>query len=150
MENSLTIRKMTKEDIDSVYEIETKSFAAAWTKESFFHEIEQNLFARYLVVEHHDKIVGYCGLWVIMDDAQITNIAVLPEYRGKKIGEALLTFSMQLARELSASRLTLEVRVSNHVAQGLYKKLGFVQGGIRKRYYTDNQEDALLMWVNLK
>jgi [ribosomal protein S18]-alanine N-acetyltransferase len=88
-------------------------------------------------------------LWVIMDDAQITNIAVHPNFRGKRIGEALLRFAMQLSREMKAQRLSLEVRVSNHIAQSLYKKVGFEPGGIRKNYYTDNQEDALVMWVNL-
>jgi ribosomal-protein-alanine N-acetyltransferase len=84
-----------------------------------------------------------------MDDAQITNIAVHPEFRGKNIGESLLRFSIQLSKEMSAKRLSLEVRISNHIAQSLYKKVGFESGGIRKRYYTDNQEDALVMWVNL-
>ncbi|MED4455875.1 ribosomal protein S18-alanine N-acetyltransferase [Metabacillus fastidiosus] len=148
--DSLTIRKMTIQDVDDIYEVEKRSFAVPWTKDSFYYELEQNLFSNYMVAEINGKIVGYCGLWVIMEDAQITNIAVLPEYRGKKIGETLLTFAKQLAFELSAERLSLEVRVSNYIAQSLYKKLGFSPGGIRKNYYTDNSEDALVMWVNLK
>ncbi|PGT80374.1 ribosomal-protein-alanine N-acetyltransferase [Bacillus sp. AFS040349] len=149
VDNEFTIRKMVREDIEEVYQIECQSFSAPWTKESLYYELEQNLFAKYLVVELDGKVVGYCGLWVIMDDAQITNIAVHPEYRGRNIGEALLRFTIQLSREMNAKRLSLEVRVSNHIAQSLYKKVGFLPGGIRKRYYTDNQEDALVMWVNL-
>ncbi|HZH59091.1 MAG TPA: ribosomal protein S18-alanine N-acetyltransferase [Metabacillus sp.] len=140
---------MRKEDIDEVYQIECQSFSAPWTKESLYYELEQNLFAKYVVVELEEQVIGYCGLWVIMDDAQITNIAVHPDYRGRKIGEALLRFAIQLSREMKAKRLSLEVRVSNHIAQSLYKKAGFEPGGIRKNYYTDNQEDALVMWVNL-
>lgn len=149
VENHYTIRKMQKDDIEEVYQIECLSFSAPWTKESLYYELEQNLFAKYVVVELDEQVIGYCGLWVIMDDAQITNIAVHPDFRGRKIGDALLRFAMQLSREMKAKRLSLEVRVSNHIAQSLYKKLGFEPGGIRKNYYTDNQEDALVMWVNL-
>lgn len=149
LDNRFTIRKMQKEDIEEVFQIELQSFSVPWSKESLYYELEQNLFAKYLVVEFKEKVIGYCGLWVIMDDAQITNIAVHPDYRGMKIGESLLKFSIQLSKEMSAKRLSLEVRVSNHIAQSLYKKVGFVPGGIRKRYYTDNQEDALVMWVSL-
>lgn len=150
LDHKLSIRKMIKEDIEQVYQIELLSFSVPWSKESLLYELEQNLFAKYIVVESEGQIIGYCGLWVIMEDAQITNIAVHPDYRGLNIGESLLKFAVQLSKEMKAKRITLEVRVSNHVAQSLYKKVGFVTGGIRKRYYTDNQEDALIMWVNLE
>lgn len=150
LDHKLSIRKMIKEDIEQVYQIELLSFSAPWSKESLLYELEQNLFAKYIVVESEGQVIGYCGLWVIMEDAQITNIAVHPDYRGLNIGEALLKFAVQLSKEMKAKRITLEVRVSNHVAQSLYKKVGFVTGGIRKRYYTDNQEDALIMWVNVE
>nr|WP_273126231.1 ribosomal protein S18-alanine N-acetyltransferase [Bacillus weihaiensis] len=150
VETAYTIRKMEKSDLDQVNEIEQLSFTVPWSKESLLYEIEQNLFAKYMVVELEGKVVGYCGVWVIMEDAQITNIAVHPDFRGMKIGEALLTFAIQLSKEMNAKRLSLEVRVTNYIAQSLYKKLGFTVGGIRKRYYTDNQEDALVMWVNVQ
>ncbi|MDQ0232851.1 ribosomal-protein-alanine N-acetyltransferase [Metabacillus malikii] len=149
LENEYVIRAMGKDDIEEVYQIELLSFSTPWSKDSLYYELEQNLFAKYVVVEYKGRVIGYCGLWVIMDDAQITNIAVHPEYRGKKIGEALLQFSLQLSKELGAKRLSLEVRVSNHIAQALYKKLGFETGGVRKNYYTDNLEDAIVMWVNI-
>ncbi|MGD6818320.1 ribosomal protein S18-alanine N-acetyltransferase [Metabacillus sp. 84] len=147
--SELKIRAMRVEDIDSVYEIETKSFATPWNKESFYNEVAHNLFATYLVAEHDHKVIGYCGIWLIVDEAQITNIAILPEYRGNGFGETLLKKAMKEAKKRGARQLSLEVRLSNYPAQELYKKLGFRPGGIRKQYYTDNLEDALVMWVML-
>ncbi|WP_331712016.1 ribosomal protein S18-alanine N-acetyltransferase [Bacillus sp. SJS] len=147
--SELKIRGMKVEDIESVYEIETKSFKSPWNKESFYNEVAHNLFATYLVAENEQRVIGYCGIWLIVDEAQITNIAILPEYRGNGYGELLLRKAMKEAKKRGAKQLSLEVRVSNYPAQSLYKKLGFQPGGIRKQYYTDNLEDALVMWVML-
>ncbi|MFS8631054.1 MAG: ribosomal protein S18-alanine N-acetyltransferase [Bacillales bacterium] len=149
MEERYTFRFMEEKDIDQIVKIEEECFAVPWSRESFENELRLNRFARYVVLEDRNKIIGYCGSWVIIDEAHITNIAILPEYRGRKLGEALLKKVMDVARQEGAKRMTLEVRVSNHVAISLYRKLGFQGGGIRKNYYTDNQEDALIMWVNL-
>lgn len=92
-------------------------------------------------------IVGYGGLWLTVDDAHITTIAVDPAHRGRKVGELLLNALIDQALDLQARQLTLEVRVSNDVAQNLYLKYGFQPGGKRPRYYTDNGEDALIMWT---
>jgi ribosomal-protein-alanine N-acetyltransferase len=100
-------------------------------------------------MEEKDKIIGYCGAWIVVDEAHVTNIAILPAYRGKKLGEALLNKLISIAREMGARSMTLEVRVTNYAAQSLYRKFGFQTGGIRKNYYSDNQEDAQIMWVNL-
>lgn len=140
---------MTVDDLDEVMEVEVNSFTIPWSREAFFNELTKNQFAQYLIVEVNQKVVGYCGVWIIIDEAHITNIALLPEYRGLKLGEALMGKVMELAREMGALRVTLEVRVSNERAQNLYRKFGFEQGAIRKQYYTDNMEDALVMWVNL-
>ncbi|MBM7650519.1 ribosomal-protein-alanine N-acetyltransferase [Bacillus ectoiniformans] len=147
--NDLEIRPMTVDDINMVCEIEHHSFSVPWTKDSFYREIVTNNFAIYHVAVHDQKVVGYCGMWLVLDETQITNIAVLPEYRGKGFGERLLLHAMETAKSKGGSIMTLEVRVSNRPAQGLYEKLGFAPGGIRKNYYSDNQEDALVMWVNL-
>nr|WP_039238109.1 ribosomal protein S18-alanine N-acetyltransferase [Bacillus thermotolerans] len=147
--DELYVRRMTIADVDKVYEIEHKSFTAPWTKESFVQEMTSNHFAIYHVAEWQGKVVGYCGMWLVLDESQITNIAVLPEYRGQGFGEKLLVYVMEAARKNGASVMSLEVRVSNLAAQHLYKKLGFQTGGIRKNYYSDNQEDALVMWVRL-
>jgi [ribosomal protein S18]-alanine N-acetyltransferase len=101
------------------------------------------------VMEEGENIIGYCGTWIVIDEAHVTNIALLPDYRGKGLGELLLRNVMDVLRKLGATSMTLEVRVSNHIAQSLYQKLGFKPGGIRKNYYSDNNEDALVMWVNL-
>ncbi|MBT2663097.1 ribosomal protein S18-alanine N-acetyltransferase [Bacillus sp. ISL-45] len=149
MNKTITFRNMTVDDLDEVMEVELKSFTVPWSKEAFFNELTKNQFAHYLIVEVDQRVVGYCGVWIIIDEAHITNIALLPEYRGMKLGEALMAKVMELAREMGAFRMTLEVRVSNERAQNLYRKFGFEEGAIRKQYYTDNMEDAIVMWVNL-
>lgn len=140
---------MSEKDIDQIVRIENEAFTIPWSRESFENELRKNRFAHYTVLEDEEGVFGYCGLWIIIDEAHITNIALLPKYRGKKLGEALLRKVMDIAREKGAKTMTLEVRVTNDIAQSLYRKLGFQNGGIRKNYYTDNQEDALVMWVNL-
>lgn len=149
MVDSFVFRYMKEEDIDQILEVENASFTTPWSREAFYNEIYNNKFAVYLVLEENEKIVGYCGAWIVIDEAHVTNVAVLPEYRGKKLGEALLRKMMAVAVDMGAKSMTLEVRVTNHVAQSLYRKLGFQNGGIRKNYYSDNQEDALVMWVSL-
>jgi ribosomal-protein-alanine N-acetyltransferase len=94
-------------------------------------------------------IIGYAGLWLILDEAHVTSVAVHPDYRGRRLGELLFNVLIQEAVYLGADRMTLEVRVSNHAARQLYKRLGFVSAGIRKGYYNDNQEDAIIMWKHL-
>jgi len=149
MVDSYVFRYMRDEDIDQVLEVEHTSFTTPWSWEAFYNEIHKNKFAVYIVLEDDNKIIGYCGTWVVIDEAHVTNVAILPGYRGKKLGEALMNKLMSVSREMGARTMTLEVRVTNHVAQSLYRKLGFQNGGIRKNYYSDNQEDALIMWVNL-
>ncbi len=144
-----SIREMCSEDIDDVMKVDMASFTAPWPYEIYEQEVNHNNHAHYFVIKESKKVIGYVGLWIVEDDAQITNIALLPEFRGYKIGEKLFGFAMQYAIQQGANRLSLEVRVSNIVAQKLYRKFGLVPGGIRKKYYPDNGEDALVMWVNL-
>lgn len=136
-------------DIDQVVDVEKAAFYSPWSEDIFYQEIVDNQFAHYFIVEIDEIIVGYAGLWVIIDDAQITNIAITPGYRGHKLGEKLFGFTMKQAIRLGSKRLSLEVRVSNIIAQRMYRKFGLVPGGLRKNYYIDNQEDAIVMWVNL-
>lgn len=143
-------RKMTSEDVEAVHEIELASFPTPWTLDSFHYEMRENNFAHYIVAENESgKIIGFCGMWLVIDSAQITNVAVVEAARGLGIGESLMRNAMHIAKERNVDVMSLEVRVSNVVAQNLYRKLGFQDGGIRKGYYTDNLEDALVMWVNL-
>jgi ribosomal-protein-alanine N-acetyltransferase len=149
MDESIVFRFMREEDIDQVLEIEHASFTTPWSREAFYNELNMNKFAVYIVVEVDKKVVGYCGVWIVIDEAHVTNIAILPEYRGRKLGEALMQNLFDVARTMGAKSMTLEVRITNYVAQSLYRKFGFQKGGLRKNYYTDNQEDALVMWVRL-
>ena len=145
MKEEVIIRRMRKEDLDAVTAIEEATFAIPWSRESFRQELERNVAARYLVAEVEGKVIGYAGAWIILDESHITNIAVEEAYRGQGIGRQLTEALIQYLSNLGACDATLEVRVSNIRAQNLYKSLGFVSVGKRKRYYEDNQEDAFLM-----
>ncbi|WP_062352589.1 ribosomal protein S18-alanine N-acetyltransferase [Bacillus kwashiorkori] len=149
METKLVFRRITINDIDALMNIEHASFTLPWSKDAFVRELTMNPYAYYIGIEMENKLIAYAGVWLIVDEAHITNIAVLPEYRGKKLGEQLLSYLLNLIKAKGAKSATLEVRVSNVVAQNLYRKYGFLNGGIRKGYYTDNYEDALVMWVKL-
>jgi ribosomal-protein-alanine N-acetyltransferase len=92
------------------------------------------------------RVVGYAGLWLMVDEAHVTSIAVSPPFRGFGVGELLFLALVDMSREIGAHYMTLEVRVSNTLAQNLYRKFGFKEAGIRRRYYSDNNEDALIMW----
>ena len=149
MENNLIIRPMTKNDIDGVYEVEENCFVDTWSKDAFNKELKNDL-ARYLVAEIDNKIVGYVGIWFVVDEGHITNVAVHSDYRGRKSGDRLVSELVELCKKADLSAMTLEVRASNTVAQNLYRKYGFKMGGIRKEYYSDNKEDAIIMWNQLK
>lgn len=142
-------RSMKLDDIPTICEIEKESFPTPWTEGAFQNEITNNHFAHYLVMEAAGEIAGYAGMWLIMDEAHITNIAVRPHFRGRKLGTRLMMQMQASALFLGAERMTLEVRVSNTVAQSLYAKMGFTPAGLRKGYYTDNGEDAVIMWAEL-
>ncbi|MEK3882349.1 ribosomal protein S18-alanine N-acetyltransferase [Paenibacillus sp. PL2-23] len=147
--DKLIYRTMTKEDIPAILAIEQEAFTSPWTEDAFLNELTNNMFARYLVMEDSGSVLGYGGMWVIMDEAHITNIAIRADMRGKGLGNRLLDQLQRTAVFFGAARMTLEVRVSNMTAQRLYQKYGFEPAGIRPQYYSDNQEDALIMWAEL-
>lgn len=149
MENNIIIRHMTKDDVDAVYNVEEDCFVDPWSKDSIRKELKNDL-ARYLVAEVDNKVVGYIGIWFVVDEGHITNVAVHSNYRGKKIGDKLVSEMVELCKENDLVAMTLEVRTSNTVAQNLYRKYGFRMAGIRKEYYSDNKEDAIIMWNQLK
>lgn len=149
MTTKVSYRKMTILDVQAVHAIEEATFPTPWTEDSFYYEMTENQYAYYILASESDNIVGFCGMWMVLGDVQITNVAVLPAYRGQKIGEGLMTAAMATAKAHGMENMSLEVRISNYIAQQLYRKMGFSDGGIRKAYYTDNQEDALVMWVKL-
>lgn len=143
----IQIEEMTVDDIDDIMEIEKQTFSSRWPRSIYYAEIVENPFAHYYTIKYDGKIVGYAGIWLMKEGAQVTNIAISPDYQGKKLGEKLFSFIFQKALNFGCDNLSLEVRKSNVVAQNLYKKFGLVPAGIRKGYYTDNNEDAILMWV---
>jgi len=136
---------MTLDDIPAVHRIERASFPVPWPDYAFRQEIETNRLAHYLIVRAGSKIIGYGGMWMMVDEAHITTFAVLPEWRRQGIGARLMLAMMQLATDLQARVATLEVRLSNDAARQLYALFGFRPVGIRPRYYSDNGEDALIM-----
>ncbi|MGL6105565.1 ribosomal protein S18-alanine N-acetyltransferase [Romboutsia sp.] len=149
MENNLVIEKMTSKDIDGVFEVEKSCFEDYWSKDSFMKELKNDV-ARYLVAKIDGKVVGYVGIWLVMDEGHITNVAVHKDYRGQKIGDKLIKELIEVCKSSNIVAMTLEVRASNVAAQNLYKKYGFKLAGIRKEYYSNNKEDAMIMWNDIK
>ncbi len=148
-QEDFSFRKMKIEDIPNVMVIEHEAFTLPWTETAFQNELTNNLFAHYMVMEYEGKPIGYAGMWTIVDEAHVTNIAILEAFRGRKLGDRLLDHLMKIASIKGMIRMTLEVRVSNIVARSLYEKKGFESAGIRKGYYSDNNEDAMIMWADL-
>ncbi|MFF2886601.1 ribosomal protein S18-alanine N-acetyltransferase [Paenibacillus sp. NPDC057967] len=147
--DKLLYRAMEMADIPAIIAIEQEAFTSPWTAEAFMNELTNNMFAKYLIMEYRGELLGYGGMWIIMDEAHITNIAVRSDLRGKGLGHLLLEQLQRTAVFYGAARMTLEVRVSNETAQHLYRKFGFEPAGVRPRYYSDNDEDALIMWAEL-
>ena len=139
------IDEMRFDDIPAVHAIERASFPVPWPSYAFRQELETNRLAHYLVARAGEEVVAYGGIWMMVDEAHITTFAVLPDWRRQRIGARLLLSLMELADRLGARQATLEVRFSNLAARRLYEAFGFRPVGIRKRYYSDNAEDALIM-----
>jgi len=145
--NSISIRRMNALDVDGVLAVEQQSFATPWSREGFANEMNNDL-SYYLVMVEAGQIIGYAGMWLIVDEAHVTNVAVLPTHRGRKLGEQLLATLIEHAQKRGALRMTLEVRASNEIAQNLYGKFGFAPQGRRRNYYVETKEDAIIMWCD--
>ena len=141
---------MRPKDVAAVMAIERRSFSAGWPATAFERELAQNKMARYLVLEGQGKgavdgIVGFAGVWLMVDEAHVVTVAVVPEQRGKGYGRLLVHGLIGVASEHGMQVATLECRISNSIARALYGSYGFYEVGLRKRYYSDNQEDAVIM-----
>jgi len=147
--NDVTYRYMTLDDLPHIMLIEQDAFSVPWTKEAFENELTNNQLAHYMAVEYDGVVIGYGGLWLIAGEAHITNIAIHSVYRGRGLGKQLVQQLIRTAAVLGANKMTLEVRVKNVVAQHVYRQFGFVEAGIRPKYYADNDEDALIMWADI-
>ena len=137
---------MTVEHIDGVLAVEEATFSIPWTRKEFEREMTENNLAIYYVAVADGKIVGYAGMWHVITEGHITNVAVLEDYRKQGIGDALMAQLEQVAMEKEMIGITLEVRISNAPAQHLYHKHGNRAEGLRKNYYPDTHEDAVIMW----
>lgn len=138
---------MDDSHIHEVYELSKECFSVPWSLDSISNEIN-NPLAKYVIAQDlsTNKVIGFVGVWIIAGEGDITNIAVNPNFRNKGIASELLTNLLELCKTLDCNDITLEVRSSNIVAQGLYKKFSFKEEGVRKGYYSDNGEDAIIMW----
>jgi [ribosomal protein S18]-alanine N-acetyltransferase len=141
----VVIGPMGLDDLPAVHAIEQASFTAPWPPHAYRSELESNRLAHYLVARAGDAVVGYGGMWLMVDEAHITTFAIHPAWRRQRIGERLLLAFLDLAIDQRAHEATLEVRLSNLAARKLYEKYGFRPVGLRPRYYSDDQEDALIM-----
>lgn len=144
----MEVELMNKSHIEGIMEIEKDSFAIPWSRVAVEKELSNNL-AIYAVVKENDKVVGYGGMWHVVNEGHITNIAVHKDYRRKGIGNIIVNKLIEIAEEKEMIGLTLEVRKSNFPALELYRKNGFKLEGIRPEYYEDNKEDAYIMWKYL-
>lgn len=136
----------SEKDIEGIFQISNLSFKLPWSMESIKSEFD-NPLAKYIVAKdiESNKVLGFIGIWIILGEGDITNIAVHPEFRKLGIGEKLLSSMLNLCESLECNIINLEVRSSNLPAISLYKKLNFLEVGLRKGYYEDNKEDAILM-----
>jgi [ribosomal protein S18]-alanine N-acetyltransferase len=161
--SEIQIRAANPDDIDAMTELDEICFSSPWSRASFEAELTTNRLAWYLVAEElHElqsasedaatededsRIIGYAGLWAIEDEGHITNVAVHPDFRRKHLGSILVGMLIDETKKEGLKRFTLEVRASNRAAISLYEKFGFVSAGVRKGYYEDNNEDAMIMWL---
>ena len=138
--------KVSDEDIRSLANIESACFSSPWKESSFRDSLKNsNTVWRFFLAKDKNGAVGYGGVYSVIDEAFITNIAVMPEFRRRKIASSLIECIISYCRKYSIKRLMLEVRVSNDAAISLYKKFGFERVGLRKRFYTNPSEDAIIM-----
>ncbi|MHB8177852.1 MAG: ribosomal protein S18-alanine N-acetyltransferase [Vulcanimicrobiaceae bacterium] len=143
----LSIEPMLATDVRDVLRIERASFTTQWPADAFYTELTTNKVAHYYVGRLGDEVVAYGGIWVILEDSHVTTVAVDPVRRGQRLGERMMAHLIAEATQRGAAWITLEVRESNVIAQRLYRKYGFTTVTVRKGYYTDNDENALVMWA---
>lgn len=135
------------EDLDAVLAIEEASFTKPWTRDMYLAELQnEGVSFCYLAKDAGLGVLGFCSFWRVLDEMHINNLAVHPARRREGIGTALLIFVMKEGARLGARRASLEVRRSNEVARHMYERLGFLPAGVRRAYYTNPVEDALVLW----
>lgn len=143
----MNIRLMAEEDVDSVVQIEQQLFSKPWTKQDFMNSMSDRHNIYVVAEDEKQEVIGYCGIWGVLDEGQITNVAVRPDTQGQGIGYEMLSELLRIGKNEGLQQYTLEVRVSNSRAISLYKRLGFEEEGIRKNFYEKPVEDGIIMWL---
>lgn len=141
----MIFRPMTRKDVSRIAALERICFAMPWSVGSLNGELK-NPAAHYMVIEREGQVIAYAGMWIIFEEAHITNVAVDPEVRRQGLGRLIMLGMMAEAMKLGASRMTLEVRETNIAAQHLYDGCDFYKAGVRRGYYSNTGEDAWIMW----
>ena len=151
MADTWAIRPLeTPADLDAVLAIEQASFTNPWTREMYVAELEnRGVSYCFIIRDGVGEVIGFCSFWRVLDELHINNLAVTPALRGRGAGSALLDHVLRQGRELGARRATLEVRRSNDPARRLYERFGFAPAGVRRSYYTNPPEDALVLWKEI-
>ena len=142
----LVIRRGRLEDLDGIAALEQVCFASPWSRESLYRDMAENQMAMYFVAELDEEVVGYLGIWLVSEEGYINNVAVSPSHRRRRIGSALIEAMLEATQAEGIIAHTLEARTGNEAAKRLYEKFGFKEAGLRKGYYEDNGEDAVIMW----
>lgn len=137
-------RRVQGHDLEGIYEVEKASFSTPWQFDSLLYDVCVSPVSLYVVALSESKIIGFCGVHVIMDECHINNVAVLQQFRRRGVGQGLIEF-MLLHTQKTVKKYTLEVRQNNKSAINLYEKFGFSAIGYRKNYYADTHEDAIIM-----
>ena len=143
--SKIYLEPLKKSHIKGIISIERSCFTIPWSNDSFMQELK-NEIAYYIVAVQDGNVIGYGGMWIILDEAHITNVAVSPQLQRQGIAKMIIERLIECAEEANVFSMTLEVRMSNHPAISLYRKYDFEDAGIRKEYYENNNEDALIMW----
>ena len=145
----LKIRRLGPLDLEAVLEIEKSSFALPWSREAYENELTRDHLAHFIGCFYQGRMLAFAGYWLLLDEGHIANVAVHPDFRRQGLGELIMTHLITLCKSQGGRKMTLEVRKSNTSAQNIYRRLGFEDAGLRPGYYTDNNEDALIMWANI-
>lgn len=147
--DELKIRRLGPADLEAVLEIENCSFSMPWSREAYENELTRDHLAHFIGCFCQERLLAFAGYWLLLDEGHIANVAVHPDFRRRGLGELIMVHLITLCKSQGGRKMTLEVRRSNVSARNIYSRLGFEESGFRPGYYSDNNEDALIMWADI-